>query len=851
MVCGYLLVAMGLAASESTAQSQPPPQATGLPAKQADHPAIAANSDTSKGDSDNSSPAASEDDSVPADYDNSLGMPFLKHVVLDQKQIWTSPARIHLEDASWLIPFGGFAAGLMATDRDVSFHLSTNTSTLNRFDNISNYGLYAMIGGAGGLYLLGRVTHDEHKRETGLLAGEAALNSLAVVTAVSYATGRERPLDGNHSGSFWSGGASFPSDHAAISWSIASVVAHEYPSPWMKLLAYGAATAISVSRVYGRQHFPSDVLVGTGVGWLVGQQVYVSHHDPDLGGASWGSWSDLLVGDRPYTPSEMGSPYVPIDSWVYASFDRLAALGYLKSDISGLRPWTRMECARLLQEAQDGLRVEGPDSKEAGAIYDTLAKEFANETKLLSGGENLQIQLESVYARGTDVSGQPLRDGFDFGQTIVNDYGRPYAEGFNSIVGFTSYATAGPLVGYVRGEYQGAPSAPSLPGPALNAIAQMQGIPVAPTTSATGAVNRFDALEAYGGLQLGGWQITFGKQEQWWGADDSGAILFSNNAEPIMMFQINRVSPYTLPGFLRHVGLIRTDFILGRLGGQNWVYDYPNFVGSWEQPLSDQPFIVGSKITFKPTPNLEFGMGITTLFAGQGVPFTLHKFGQALFSLGNGLPGSSSDPGDRRGGFDFKYRIPGLRNWLTMYADTFTDDEISPWRRWDKAAVISGIYMPRIPKIPKLDFRAEGIYTDPPTFPPTLEPGFFYWNDRFRNGYTNDKNLIGNWIGRQGQGAEAWSTYWFNGRDKLQFTYRHEKVSKQLVPGGGTLTDAGVNGQFWWRSTLSVSAALQYETWTFPVIAATQQSDITSSVTLTFWPHFGRSSAGEGASKRN
>ena len=191
---------------------------------------------------------------------------------------------------------------------------------------------------------------------------------------------------------------------------------------------------------------------------------------------------------------------------------------------------------------------------------------------------------------------------------------------------------------------------------------------------------------------------------------------------------------------------------------------------------------------------------------------------------------------DHGGGFDFTYRIPKLRNWLTLYGDAFTNDEISPWRNWHKAAVISGIYMPRIPKVPKLDFRAEGLYTDVPEGQLLLQKGFLYFNDRYLSGYTNLGNLIGSWIGRQGQGAEAWTTYWFTPKDNLQFTFRHEKVSKQLIPSGGTLTDVGARGAFWVRSSLSVSGSVQYETWDFRVISATRQTDVATSIELTFWP---------------
>jgi hypothetical protein len=173
---------------------------------------------------------------------------------------------------------------------------------------------------------------------------------------------------------------------------------------------------------------------------------------------------------------------------------------------------------------------------------------------------------------------------------------------------------------------------------------------------------------------------------------------------------------------------------------------------------------------------------------------------------------------------------------LTLYGDAFTDDEISPWRRWDKAAVTSGIYMPRVPKIPKLDLRVEGIYTDVPGGVPLVEHGFFYFNDRFVSGYTNGGDLIGSWIGRQGQGADAWATYWFTPKDNLQFNFRHEKVSKQFIPNGGTITNGGACASVWLNSALSVSASLQYETWDFPVVASSRRTDVSTSVGLTFWP---------------
>ena len=205
------------------------------------------------------------------------------------------------------------------------------------------------------MWLLGRAKHNEHWSETGFLAGEAALNSVVVIEGLKYSLGRERPFQGDGSGPFFQGGGtSFPSEHAAAAWSVAGVIAHEYPGPLTKILAYGAAGLISYSRVRAQQHFPSDVLVGALIGEFSAYTVYQRHHDPELGGEEWESWSSHArrMFEEP-TRANMGSPYVPLDSWVYPAIERLMGLGLIDSGFLAHRPWTRWECARLIAEADD------------------------------------------------------------------------------------------------------------------------------------------------------------------------------------------------------------------------------------------------------------------------------------------------------------------------------------------------------------------------------------------------------------------------------------------------------------------------------------------------------------------
>lgn len=778
---------------------------------------------------------------MPGEYNNRLWMPAIRHVIADQYSIWTSPRHLRLSDAGWLLPMGGIAAGLLVTDQQFSRHLSNSPSRLNRFDEFSNYGAYAMVGGTGAMYLWGLLRHNEHMREAGFLGGEALIDSLATTEVLKYTFQRARPYQSG-AGDFWNGGTSFPSEHATASWALASMLAHEYPGPLTKILAYGLATAISVSRVGAKRHFPTDIFVGGTIGYLVAQHVFAAHHNPMLGGGSWNLYHALRGSGERRSPANMGSPYVPLNSWVYPAFERLAAMGYVQTAMLGMRPWTRLECVQLLNEAEDHLgNPAGERSQIAAGIVHALETEFRTDIDHVTKGTNLGAELDSVYTRVTGVSGQPLTDGYHFGQTIVNDYGRPYEKGMNAIAGFTGWATDGPLVGYIDGEFQHAPSAPPLPLAARQAMVEEDRLPASFILGATpvSATNRFQLLDSYVGLNFHNWQITFGKQSQWWGPDASGPMLSSTNAAPIDMFLVNRVVPFRLPSILGIFGPIRGQAFVGQLSGQHIVFKQGfGFTGSYAQDLNPQPFLAGEKISFKPTPNLEIGIGLRTIFGGPGVPFTIQNMLKAMLPLSNGAPGTSSDWGDARSEFDFSYRIPGMRNWLSLYADGFTDDEPSPLLgAWDKAAWTAGIYMPRLPGMPKLAFRVEGIYSDPP-IGGTVSHGFFYFNGRYRSGYTNSGNLIGSWIGRQGQGAQAWLTYWQGPRDYVQFEYRHQKVSNQFVPNGGTITDGGVKTAWWVRKNVQVSALLQYERWDFPVLAPGQQTDFTTQVGVTFRPQW-------------
>jgi membrane-associated phospholipid phosphatase len=225
-------------------------------------------------------PLASPSPTPQAAQTPTLESQFLKNVLRDQEAIWTSPFHLRGRDARWLAPLGLGTAALIATDRRTGDEIAESTGQLNASRIVSYAGSTYGVGGiAATFYLFGRARHDERARETGLLGAEALIDSGIVVTALKEITQRRRPLAATGRGDFFDGGSSFPSGHSIEAWSLAAVIANEYHDRrWVQVSAYGIASAVSLARFTGSNHYLSDVLVGSVAGYGIGRYVYRTHH---------------------------------------------------------------------------------------------------------------------------------------------------------------------------------------------------------------------------------------------------------------------------------------------------------------------------------------------------------------------------------------------------------------------------------------------------------------------------------------------------------------------------------------------------------------------------------------------
>jgi hypothetical protein len=198
-------------------------------------------------------------------------------ILKDQVPIWTSPSKIRAHDLVWLLPLGAAMGVTLSTDTDVMRDVSRDRTFNKANVNASNVLLAGEIAIPVGLNIIGQLKGNAKARQTGILGAEALADGLIVEEVTKIIFRRERPLYQNAAGDFFASGVgangSLPSSHSTLAWALTGFLAAEYPSKWVQLGLYSMGTSVSLTRVLGQEHFPTDVLVGSAAGWLIGHYV--------------------------------------------------------------------------------------------------------------------------------------------------------------------------------------------------------------------------------------------------------------------------------------------------------------------------------------------------------------------------------------------------------------------------------------------------------------------------------------------------------------------------------------------------------------------------------------------------
>lgn len=528
--------------------------------------------------------------------------------------------------------------------------------------------------------------------------------------------------------------------------------------------------------------------------------------------------SSLNTADFPWDQQRefdrAGSTNVPMDSWVYPALDRLAALGLIPTQSISIRPWSRRECLRQLEEAEENVSrynvLNDSGNAEAEKLIDALHKELASEETA-----DHTATLESAYVRAGTIAGPAIADSYHFGQTWWNDFGRPLGRGSSFIEGISARANAGRFFIYAREEAQHSPGNPAQT-PAVTALINQldtqpgNNDPYIEPIPARAAYQRYRPIELYAGVTFWGNALSFGKQELYWGPMVSGPLSFSSNAEPTWNLRYTTTRPHPIPLF-HWLGTYRFDLVAGKLSGHH----YP------ARPLFD-----GGKLDLNIGKNIELSITRWSLLCGVGHPCNLHAFVRNLESTrstgingggGSGGYGDPTDPGDRKSGFDFRVRPPGrLGKIVTIYADSYADDELMPLMDPNRSAYSTGIYLARLPGLPQMDLRVESDSTNPYEGDQRLGGYLTYWNNQYLDANTNKGFLLGNAVGRDGRALEAHLGYWFSGKTRSEVVFRQNKGGIHFLPGGSTITDVYYKGTFALGNDWMLEGFAQYERFLIP-----------------------------------
>jgi hypothetical protein len=206
----------------------------------------------------------------------------IRRILEDQKELYLTPFKE--SNLKWDALELGVTGGLIASDRHIEKHIGN--AHYQFYQDTSNIAIGGLSAALAGVWIYGLKTENHrHARETGFLELEALIDTFMIYTPMQLIAARQRPGEGNGNGDFWKHHAintSFPGGHAMFTYTMATVLSHEYSQKWVQVLAYTAASAVTVSRFMARDHWSSDMFIGAALGIGIGSHVFHAHCDPEL-----------------------------------------------------------------------------------------------------------------------------------------------------------------------------------------------------------------------------------------------------------------------------------------------------------------------------------------------------------------------------------------------------------------------------------------------------------------------------------------------------------------------------------------------------------------------------------------
>jgi hypothetical protein len=444
----------------------------------------------------------------------------------------------------------------------------------------------------------------------------------------------------------------------------------------------------------------------------------------------------LLMMSLPVDLFALSSTNIPVGSPVYSQLEKLAALGLISSDFVGMKPITKSEGARLLLEAESNSKSGGLSSFEED-LFNELRLYLKRELSLLDKPAEAPLfdvaPLTNVTVRYIYLSGAP------------RNYDRPVHDpGGEGVLGIGSGlrpVNPYPTIVNQRGS-EGTPLFENNEGIRYNEgssldarltgeanFGQHLSVLVEPDFISTDGLLRGRLNKGYVKIGGGSLELEVGRDSNWLGFGERGALTLSNNADNFDLVKLSNPEPLDA-GFL---GKLKLALIVSQ------------FDKVMTSTGERQPWFYAIKASLKPVPSFEIGINLGRQQGGPGVDNSLYDNVQGL------VGGTNKDNSNSLGGFELRWRMPFLRN-SEAYWEVSGEDAAKFWPIVE--SYLAGIYIPRLTDDGKNDFRFEYF----------LGNNILYSHSQFTEGYIYEGMPIGHSQGGATEDFFFRYRHWFNAR---------------------------------------------------------------------------------------
>lgn len=443
----------------------------------------------------------------------------------------------------------------------------------------------------------------------------------------------------------------------------------------------------------------------------------------------------------------LASPNIPIGSPIYSYIDKLAALGFVSSDFAGIKPITRSEAARLLREAEKQ-RAGAVSSPLADDLFAELQFYLKRELSLYDNPEQAPLfdiaPVKDVKFRYVYLDGEPRSY-----ERAVND---PGGDGVFGIGSGLRPDNPYPTIARQRGS-EGTPLFENNEGVSYAAgnsldlrlsseahLGQYVSLLLEPMFLTTpgnlnGRLNK--GYVKFGG---GGIELEIGRDSNWLGFGQRGALTLSNNATNFDLVKLSNPEPLDA----------------GFFGKFKYALIFSQFDKVMTAAGERQPWFYAIKASLKPVPSFEIGINLGRQQGGAGVNNSLRDNLQGL------VGGTNKDNSNSLGGVELRWRMPFLRN-TEAFVEFSGEDAAKFWPIVE--SYLAGIFIPRLTDNGKDDLRFEYF----------LGNNILYTHSQFTEGYIYKGMPIGHSQGGATQDIFFEYRHWFSVRESVGLDYFNTK----------------------------------------------------------------------------